>query len=295
VIVIFSNADLNNNLTKGNIYFTFLRKLNIKILSLEIVALILLFRIIKFYMKKIIYFIVAVLAVMNANAQFSFNNKTITVSGWGSDTEPKDAQCVMTNNSTADVDSMISWSIVTFDIPYVVKDTLLPGNTETIKDTIAWQFDFCDPYDCIVNLSLGSSNTFKLKKGLSGPLKGQFYTKGNPGTATVRVRLAYANGSHDADTITLIAKGWATGLSNVKKQSEVSFFPNPAKDLITLKYQTTKAIDVTVYNVLGAKVKSFTHSTNETSLNISDLEKGMYFIRFNDNGNIVSKSFTKSE
>lgn len=228
-------------------------------------------------MKKVLYFIVAVMAVMNANAQFSFNNKTVSVSGWGSDFEPKDAQCVVTNTSTAAADSMINWSIISFDIP------------------TGWQFDFCDPYDCIANLSLGFTNTFKLKSGTSGPLKGQFYTKGNPGTAAVKIRLAYANGSHDADTITLMAKGWATGLSNVKKQSEVSFYPNPAKDVITLKYQTTKAIDVTVYNVLGAKVKSFTHSTNETSLNISDLEKGMYFIRFNDNGNIISKSFTKSE
>jgi hypothetical protein len=228
-------------------------------------------------MKKVIYFIVAVLAVMNANAQFSFNNKTVSVSGWGSDFEPKDAQCVVTNTSTAAADSMINWSIISFDIP------------------TGWQFDFCDPYDCIVNLSLGFTNSFKLKAGASGPLKGQFYTKGNAGTATVKIRLSYANGTHDADTITLMAKGWATGLSNVKKQSEVSFFPNPAKDVITLKYQTTKAIDVTIYNVLGAKVKSFTHNTNETSLNISDLEKGMYFIRFNDNGNIISKSFTKSE
>ncbi|MFN3444724.1 MAG: T9SS type A sorting domain-containing protein [Bacteroidia bacterium] len=228
-------------------------------------------------MKKLIYFIIAILTIGNVSAQFSFNNKSVSVSGWGSDTEPKDAQCIITNNSSTAADSMINWSIVTFDVPS------------------GWQFDFCDPYDCIVNLSLGFSNTFKLKASMSGPLKGQFYTNGNAGNATVKIRLAYTNGSHDADTITLMAKGWATGLSKVKKQSEVTFFPNPAKDLITLRYPTTKAIDVTVYNVLGAKVKAFTHSSNETSLNISDLEKGLYFIRFNDNGNIVSKSFTKSE
>jgi hypothetical protein len=228
-------------------------------------------------MKRIIYLLVAILTIANANAQFSFNKKTVSVSGWGSDFEPKDAQCVVTNNSTTSADSMINWSIITFDVP------------------TNWQFDFCDPYDCIVNLNLNFTSTFKLKPGSSGPLKGQFFTKGNPGTATVKIRLAYANGSHDADTITLMAKGWATGLNNVKKQSEVTFFPNPAKDVITLKYPTTKAIEVAVYNVLGAKVKSFTHCNNETSLNISDLEKGMYFIRFNDNGNVVSKSFTKSE
>ncbi len=214
---------------------------------------------------------------VNVNAQLSFNNKIVSVSGWGSDTEPKNAQCVLTNNSAAQADSMISWSIVTFEIP------------------TGWQFDFCDPYDCVVNLDSTSSSTFKLKKGVSGPLKGQFYTKGIPGYATVKIRLAYANGAHNADTITLQAQGWATGLNTLKKQSVVSFFPNPAKDAITLKYATTNTINVTVYNILGAKVKSFTHSSNETTLNISDLDKGLYFIRFSDNGNVISKSFTKAE
>jgi hypothetical protein len=228
-------------------------------------------------MKKFIHLTIAMIFFVNVNAQLSFNNKVVSVSGWGSDTEPKNAQCVLTNNSAAQADSMISWSIVTFEIP------------------TGWQFDFCDPYDCVVNLGANSSSTFKLKKGVSGPLKGQFYTKGIPGYATVKIRLAYANGAHNADTITLFAQGWATGLNTVKKQSVVSFFPNPAKDAITLKYETTNAIDVIVYNVLGAKVKSFKHSSNETTLNISDLEKGLYFIRFSDNGNVISKSFTKVE
>jgi hypothetical protein len=228
-------------------------------------------------MKKFIQLTIAMIFFVNVNAQLSFNNKIVSVSGWGSDTEPKNAQCVLTNNSAAQADSMISWSIVTFEIP------------------TGWQFDFCDPYDCVVNLNSTSSSTFKLKKGVSGPLKGQFYTKGIPGYATVKIRLAYANGAHNADTITLQAQGWATGLNTLKKQSVVSFFPNPAKDAITLKYTTTNTIDVTVYNVLGAKVKSFTHSSNETTLNISDLDKGLYFIRFSDNGNVISKSFTKAE
>jgi hypothetical protein len=228
-------------------------------------------------MKKFIQLTIAMIFFVNVNAQLSFNNKIVSVSGWGSDTEPKNAQCVLTNNSAAQADSMISWSIVTFEIP------------------TGWLFDFCDPYDCVVNLDSTSSSTFKLKKGVSGPLKGQFYTKGIPGYATVKIRLAYANGAHNADTITLQAQGWATGLNTLKKQSVVSFFPNPAKDAITLKYATSNAIDVTVYNVLGAKVKSFTHSSNETTLNISDLDKGLYFIRFSDNGNVISKSFTKAE
>ncbi len=230
-----------------------------------------------FTMKKLIYIIGLVFTIGNASAQISFNNKNVSVSGWGNDNNPKTTSCIITNNSTSAADSIINWSIISFDIP------------------TGWQFDFCDPYDCVSNLGLGFTNSFKLKIGASGPLKGDFFSKSIPGNATVKIRLAYSNGSHDADTLILMAKGWATGLTTIKKQSEVTFFPNPAKDLVTLKYATTKSIDVVIYNVLGAKVKSFTHSSNETTLNISDLEKGLYFIRFSDNGIVTSKSFTKAE
>ncbi|MBP9186589.1 MAG: T9SS type A sorting domain-containing protein [Bacteroidia bacterium] len=228
-------------------------------------------------MKKLIYIFSFIFTIANVSAQMSFNNKTVSVAGWGSDENEKSATSIITNTSIDVADSMISWSIISFDLP------------------TGWQFDFCDPYDCISNLALGASNTFKLKSTISGPLKGNFYSKNIPGNATVKIRLAYANGAHMADTITLMAKGWATGLSTVKKQAEVSFYPNPAKDLITLKYAASKPIEVTVFNVLGAKVKTFTHSGNETALNISELEKGMYFIRFNDNGNMVTKSFSKAQ
>jgi hypothetical protein len=228
-------------------------------------------------MKQIIYIISLVLIINNASAQMSFNNKTVSVSGWGNDNNPKTTLSVITNNSPLIADSMINWSIISFDIP------------------TGWQFDFCDPYDCVSNIELGFNNSFKLKTNTSGPLKGDFYTKLIPGNAIVKIRFMYINNSHDADTITLIAKGWATGLNTVKKQSAVTFFPNPAKDVITLKYVITNAIDVTVYNILGTKVKSFTHSNYETTLNISDLEKGLYFIRFSDNGNVTLKSFIKDE
>ena len=228
-------------------------------------------------MKKLIYLFSFIFTIASVSAQMSFNNKNVSVAGWGSGESEKSASCIVTNNSTDAADSMITWTIISLD-----------------KDS-AWQFDFCDPYDCISNLTLGYTNTFKLKNGLSGPLKGNFYSKNVAGSATVKIRLAYVNGAHDADTITLMAKGWATGLNSAKKQAEVSFYPNPAKDVITLRYNSVKPIEVTVFNVLGAKVKTFTHNGTETALNISDLDKGMYFIRFNDNGNMVAKSFSKAQ
>lgn len=85
------------------------------------------------------------------------------------------------------------------------------------------------------------------------------------------------------------------GKSQTNTQTEISFYPNPAKDVITFKYHSGKTIDIIVYNVLGSKVKTFTHNGSETNINISDLQRGLYFIRFTDGNNVVSKSFTKTD
>lgn len=77
--------------------------------------------------------------------------------------------------------------------------------------------------------------------------------------------------------------------------SEVSFYPNPAKDMITFRYQSGKTLEIVVYNVLGSKVKTFVHTGSETNINISDLQKGIYFIRFTDGNAVITRSFTKSE
>lgn len=83
--------------------------------------------------------------------------------------------------------------------------------------------------------------------------------------------------------------------SQSAQQNEISCYPNPAKDAITFKYSSGKSLEISIYNVLGSKIKTFTHTGSETLINISDLQKGLYFIRFSDGNNMVSKSFTKSE
>lgn len=79
------------------------------------------------------------------------------------------------------------------------------------------------------------------------------------------------------------------------QQAEVSFYPNPAKDVITFKFNSGKSAEISVYNLLGSRVKTFTHNGAETNINITDLQKGLYFIRFTEGNAVISKSFTKTE
>lgn len=230
-------------------------------------------------MKAIYLSFVVVLFTAFAHAQnISVNPGTKTVEGWVNAHDATSAQVVITNNSTETSDSIIRWEIVSFEKP------------------ASWRLDFCDPDLCIPSQRVGSSGAFLLKPGNAGPLKCDFYdslglTTG--GTGTVKVVLSYVNGSANSDTATFVARGWATGIKQIRNAAEVSLYPNPSRNDITLKYPVTKPIEVSIYNVLGSKVKTFLHSGSETTIHISDLQKGLYFIRFTQGDAMISKSFTK--
>jgi hypothetical protein len=229
-------------------------------------------------MKKKLYSMVAGLLVFAAaSAQISLNPKVKSVERPREETTEKTAMSVMTNSSADPADSMITWKIVDFDVP------------------TGWQFDFCDPYDCISNLQLNSTNTFKLKIGLSGPLKGNFYSNSIGGTGTVKIAIQVVGKPETMDTLTLIAKAWSVGLNKVRNAADISLYPSPARNEITFKYPVTRPVEVAIYNVLGSKVKTFVHSGNETLIDLSGLQKGMYFIRLTVGETVISKSFTKAE
>lgn len=229
-------------------------------------------------MKKIPY-IVAVLFLLSFNHLFAqnlvINPKVKFVEG--ANNSSKLAQSIVTNNLTDPADSMFTWTIIEY--------TMFDG----------WDFSFCDNFECYYNIGLGTKKTFKLKLGESGPLKGDFIFKDLKGNSQVKVVVESKSNTAVSDTFTMIAASWATGLNDIKKTADVSFYPNPAKDVITIKQNSNKQTEVAIYNVLGSKVKTITVGAGENALNISDLQKGMYFIRYTENGALVSKTFTKAE
>ncbi len=67
---------------------------------------------------------------------------------------------------------------------------------------------------------------------------------------------------------------------SISKSAELSFFPNPASDYITVQADGIKQVDV--LNIVGQKVLSFDYNNvSEVNLNVSDLSNGVYFISVN--------------
>lgn len=73
---------------------------------------------------------------------------------------------------------------------------------------------------------------------------------------------------------------------------EVKLYPNPVKDILILELPArAKNLSINIYNTLGKKVLS--HSGLVSSINLSSLAKGVYFVQLLVDGITVTKQIVK--
>lgn len=86
-------------------------------------------------------------------------------------------------------------------------------------------------------------------------------------------------------------RGLDAGLTELN--SEFSIFPNPVKDQLSVLSE--KLMDkVLILDITGKEIKNITISpANQMQLNISDLEKGVYYLKVISSNTIGIKSFVK--
>lgn len=206
------------------------------------------------------------------------NSKVINIDAVAADDDDKSGLTVIKNISTDMNDTMFNWKILSITSPST------------------WQIDFCDPLDCIPSTPVGFDKTFKLLNSMSGSLKTDVYFKGISGTGMLKVSIKSVLHPENIDTITFNVKATGTtGVKDAEKSKEIVFYPNPAKDVLNIKFNIQSRVEVNIYNILGSRVKTITCDAGTNEINIADLQKGVYFIRYTDKGKVVSKTFTKAD
>ena len=154
-----------------------------------------------------------------------------------------------------------------------------------------WTSQICDPITCWSDAV--DSSTFELKTGDSNILYMQLNPNGTYGSTTAKIYI-YAQGKRGlGDTIYYNAETWAVS-SRAVSSKELSFYPNPAQTEINFRYDAKTPVRGEIYNIIGNKVKSFSHNTFITSVNIEDLPKGMYIVRMYDGNKTITKTFNKN-
>jgi hypothetical protein len=116
---------------------------------------------------------------------------------------------------------------------------------------------------------------------------------------TYPVTYAYTDSTGCTSSITknLVVES-CLGIRELSIESAIFIYPNPANNIVTAQadvFANSRTLPA-VYDIMGKSVMvPFTQQTNKFTFNTSNLAAGVYFIKFNINGTIVSKHFVKAE
>ena len=84
-----------------------------------------------------------------------------------------------------------------------------------------------------------------------------------------------------------------TSLSNTENSTSINCFPNPVMDKLTVSAQS-EISEVTVRNLLGQSVKSAIINSTSSSIDLSDVSAGNYFVSIKlVNGQASTQKFIK--
>ena len=88
---------------------------------------------------------------------------------------------------------------------------------------------------------------------------------------------------------------YTTGVDENQFADGVSIYPNPASEFINVNFKSSsKNVSVKIYDATGRLVKNIDNAkTGESSINISELESGLYMMNVNDGKSSVTKRFVK--
>lgn len=81
--------------------------------------------------------------------------------------------------------------------------------------------------------------------------------------------------------------------SSTYLEDQVSFYPNPAEDLIKVTNVSGELVEFSVYNILGDKVISAQLTKVETEMSLDKLPSGVYIIAFHANNKTITERLIK--
>ena len=90
-----------------------------------------------------------------------------------------------------------------------------------------------------------------------------------------------------------VYKGYQQPIGIVKLNNKLKIYPNPASETIHLEFMGNLSTNcfAQIYNSLGQKVLQFDVNKKKTDVSINKLDKGNYYILFNNQNDIYRKSF----
>lgn len=222
-------------------------------------------------MKKVILSLVAIISFAVANAQFTVWADHDFAYGPSSEFELV-THAFVKNTSGSSVDYV--WQMQRINFPTGWAAALCDKNICHDTGVYTAQFTLAAGDSGILDV-----HTYPDSVGGNGSIKVTVYPVGNPGAS-------------QSDTFGFNA--WALSAKNVSRQNEVEFYPNPTTSQLNINFATDKPVTFQVCNILGQVKLQHTHVGKLTTIDVSELPTGIYFLGYtNDKGQLVYKKFKK--
>jgi PKD repeat protein len=168
--------------------------------------------------------------------------------------------------------------------PMLIHD--VPTSAFTYQDNGSGLFSFSDA--STINNDIISSWYWNFGDGATSAQQYPTHQYNTSGTYTVCLTTSTNFGC--ADTICQNISVIITGINDVNNTFEAQIKPNPAHTFITLPNLPFKQI--IIYDVTGKEVKRLKTASNNT-INISDLQTGIYFIKLINTNMVYDLKFIK--
>jgi hypothetical protein len=94
------------------------------------------------------------------------------------------------------------------------------------------------------------------------------------------------------DDMTVTPKAVNTGTKDISKAS-VTFYPNPAKNILNVNNSKFQASSVEIYDITGHRLMTQQMNPKTTSLNLANLSEGLYIISFKSHNGTFTGKFIK--
>lgn len=128
----------------------------------------------------------------------------------------------------------------------------------------------------------------------AGATRSDFYADYLPQGQSGQSVIFYTFFNHDtpSDSVRLkvVFDVAPTGIANVESKNTFQLFPNPANDIIRVKYNYDSNADLIIYDITGKVVRKETlmAAQSDYTLSIADLRSGVYFYSLNNGKEIIS-------
>lgn len=180
-------------------------------------------------------------------------------------------------------------------LEYAVTGILLaPGTSAVIADGVdvatVKEEDYADQYSAVPTTLGHEWKVFDFTTGWIIDEDRANFVKTKEGEIYKMVFVDFQGSGTGTTTVERTLIGTASVKETEQNKSVVSIFPNPAKDVLTIKTERTENIDINIINSLGQSVQRIKSDTNTGIPLPSDLKNGIYHIVMKGKSQITTQS-----